>query len=124
MRSGQPVHVNFETAPGEVPDLARSLAERGDVRYVSLLAGTRDIMCELISPNRQELDRLLMGQLQKSEAMQRTTTAVAIKPFKTSDQWSGSLLGAVSAADANGRELTRKDAAAPSIRLMPDCSTH
>ena len=87
---GQPVHVYFETAPGEAPDLAHRLAERSDVRYVSLLAGTRDIMCELISPNHRELGRLLMGQLQKSEAVQRTTTAVVIKQFKTSDQWSGS----------------------------------
>ena len=110
---GQPVHVYFETAPGEAPDLAHRLAERSDVRYVSLLAGTRDIMCELISPNHRELGRLLMGQLQKSEAVQRTTTAIVIKQFKTSDQWSGSLLGPRSAVDVNGRDLTRKDAAAP-----------
>lgn len=82
---GQPVHVYFETAPGEAPDLARSLAKRGGVRYVSLLAGTRDIMCELISPNHQELGRLLMGHLQKPEAVQRTTLVGAQAVYLQTD---------------------------------------
>jgi DNA-binding Lrp family transcriptional regulator len=97
---GQPVHIYFETAPGEAPALARRLAERSDVRYVSLLAGTRDIMCELIAPGNRTLRHVLMGELQRAADVERTTTAVVLKQFKTNDQWSGSLLGTTASTPA------------------------
>lgn len=89
---GQPVLLHFRTVPGEAATLAHLLAERADVRFVALLTGRSDVMCELIAPDRQYLSRVLMTELATSDAVLATTTAIVLKTFKTSDQWSRSLL--------------------------------
>jgi DNA-binding Lrp family transcriptional regulator len=100
---GQPVHVYFRTVPTRGRELALQLAERGDVRYVSLVAGTHDVMCELIVPDQRYLTRLVQTELPGAGAVISSTTAVVLKQFKTEDQWSGPLLdgsdGAVSKPD-------------------------
>jgi DNA-binding Lrp family transcriptional regulator len=96
------VLVWFRTAPGRGRDLARLLAERSDVRYVSLVAGSYDLMCEFIVPDHRYLSHLLTTELPGSEAVTSSSTAVVLKQFKTVDQWSGPLLGeesSIAAAD-------------------------
>lgn len=89
---GQPVHVYFKAVPGKAAQLAHELAGRTDVRYVSLLAGTQDVMCELIAPDRGYLRDLLLSELTEGNTVQTSTTAVVLKQFKISDQWSEALL--------------------------------
>lgn len=89
---GQPVHVYFQTVPTRGRELALQLAERPDVRYVSLVAGTHDVMCELIVPDQRYLTRLVETELPGAGAVTSSTTAFVLKQFKTEDQWSGPLL--------------------------------
>jgi DNA-binding Lrp family transcriptional regulator len=94
---GQPAHVYIRATPGKGAKLAAQLAARSDVRYVSLLGGAHDIMCEFIVPDRGYLSRVVLNQLPAT--VLGTTTALVLKQFKTSDQWSHALLGDVE----NGR---------------------
>jgi DNA-binding Lrp family transcriptional regulator len=89
---GQPMHVYFKTSPGTAAQLAHTLARRADVRYVSLLAGTQDVMCELIAPDRRYLRDAILSDLAVGNAVQGSTTAIVLKQFKISDQWSDALL--------------------------------
>jgi DNA-binding Lrp family transcriptional regulator len=89
---GQPVLLTLRTVPGEALTLARYLAERADVRFVALLTGGSDLLCELIVPDRSHLSRVLMIDLPKTGAVLSTTTEFVLKTFKTSDQWSRALL--------------------------------
>jgi len=91
---GQPVLLKFRTVPGEAATLAHLLAERSDVRFVALLTGRSDVICELIAPDRQYLSRVLMTELAASGAVLATYSEIILKTFKTSDQWSRGLLGA------------------------------
>jgi DNA-binding Lrp family transcriptional regulator len=89
---GQPVHLYFKTLPGTAAQLAHALARRDDVRYVSLLAGNQDVMCELIAPDHTYLRDLLLSDLAVGKAVEGSTTAIVLKQFKISDQWSETLL--------------------------------
>lgn len=91
---GQPVLLHFRTPLGDAPALAHTLAERGDVRYVSLLTGRSDVMCELMVPNLRYLRRVLMQELPATGEIRSTRSEVVLKRFKTRDQWSRSLLDA------------------------------
>lgn len=89
---GQPVHVYFRTMPGRAAELAHRLARRPDVRYVSLLAGSQDIMCELIAPDRLYLRNSIFSDLTAGNAVLASTTSIVLKQFKISDQWNEVLL--------------------------------
>jgi DNA-binding Lrp family transcriptional regulator len=106
------VHVYFKTVPARGRELALHLAERDDVRYVSLVAGTHDIMCELIVPDHQRLSQLLSSDLPGAGAVTSSSTAVVLKQFKTEDQWSGALLdspvGKAEPPGGNGHTARRK----------------
>lgn len=89
---GQPALLLFRALPGEGPRLAHLLAERPDVRYVALLTGRNDVICELVAPDRRYLSQVLTQELPRTGALASTTTAVLLKTFKTQDQWSRALL--------------------------------
>jgi DNA-binding Lrp family transcriptional regulator len=89
---GQPVLLQFRTVPGKAPDLARYLAERADARFVALLTGRSDVLCELIAPDRRYLSRFLSEEVPTTGAVLGTTTEIVLRTFKTSDQWSRTLL--------------------------------
>lgn len=89
---GQPALLLFRALPGEGPRLAHLLAERADVRYVALLTGRNDVICELVAPDRRYLSQVLTKELPQTGTLVSTTTAVLLKTFKTQDQWSRPLL--------------------------------
>lgn len=89
---GQPVLLQFRTVPGEATRLAHLLAQRLDVRYVSLLTGSQDVMAELIAPDQRYLSQVLTHDLPKTGLVLSTTTDVVLKRFKTKDQWSREIL--------------------------------
>ena len=91
---GQPSLLLFRAQPGDAPRLASLLAERPDVRYVALLTGRHDVICELISPDRRYLSQVLTRELPPTGAFTSSTTSVVLKTFKTQDQWSRTLLDA------------------------------
>ena len=91
---GQPVLLEFRTAPGEAKALAEKLAMRADVRFVALLTGRNDVMCELVVPDRRYLTRVLHHEIPAYGSVMGSTTNVVLKTFKTGDQWSRGLLDA------------------------------
>ncbi len=90
---GQPVLLHFNATPSKKGALAEMLAQRPDVQYVSLVTGRSDVMCELISPDSRYLADVLMHQLPDTGLFESSNSAVVLKRFKTSDQWSRELLG-------------------------------
>ncbi|HEX3650767.1 MAG TPA: Lrp/AsnC family transcriptional regulator [Pseudonocardiaceae bacterium] len=89
---GQPVLLQFRTVPGEAAKLGHYLAQRQDVRYVSLLTGRMDVMCELIAPDRRYLSQVLTLDLPETGSVVSSTTDIVLRRFKTKDQWSHELL--------------------------------
>src|SRR3569833_1787525 len=89
---GQPVLLQFRTVPGHALELAHQLALRADTRFVATLTGRSDVMCELIAPDRQYLSRVVTRDLSNAGAVLSTTSEIVLKTFKTSDQWSRTLL--------------------------------
>lgn len=89
---GQPVLLQFRTVPGEAARLGHYLSERQDVRYVSLLTGRRDVMCELVAPDQRYLSQVLTFDVPKTGWVLSSTTDIVLKRFKTKDQWSHELL--------------------------------
>lgn len=89
---GQPILLQFRTVPGKAPELARYLAERADSRFVALLTGRSDVLCELIAPDRRYLSQFLSEEVPTTGAVLGTTSEIVLRTFKTSDQWSRTLL--------------------------------
>jgi len=89
---GQPVLLQFRTVPGKAPALARYLAERADSRFVALLTGRSDVLCELIAPDRRYLSQFLNEEVPTTGAVLGTNSEIVLRTFKTSDQWSRTLL--------------------------------
>lgn len=107
---GQPVLIQFRAVPGKVGVLGRYLAERPDVRALSLLAGGNDIFCELIAPDYHYLGEVLIRELPATGAVAAATTEIVLKTFKTNDQWSRDVLEGGSLPDgqqADDEELTQ-----------------
>lgn len=78
---------------GKVDLVARTLAERPDVRYMALVTGPYDILIELIVPSRRYLVRVLLGELPEVGGIQETTTRTILRNFKMAYDWSRDLLG-------------------------------
>jgi DNA-binding Lrp family transcriptional regulator len=89
---GQPVLVQFRTAPGSAGQVARAVAERSDVRFVTLVTGKNDVICEFIVPDRRHLSRILLSEITELGEILGTTTEVVLRTFKTRDEWSRELL--------------------------------
>lgn len=78
---------------GAVLRVARSLKERSDVRYVSLITGAYDIVVELIVSSREHLSRVMLEELPRVEGIRETTTRMVLRNFKMAYDWSRELLG-------------------------------
>ena len=91
---GQPVLVQFRTVPGAAARVARILAERADIRFVALLTGGIDVICEFLAPDHRFLSQVLLHELPDTGEILSTTTEVVLRTFKTGDQWSKDLLDA------------------------------
>ena len=113
---GQPVLVQFRTSPGGAARIARVLAERADVRFVALLTGRSDVICEFIAPNHRYLSQVLLYELPDTGEILSTTTEVVLRTFKTGDQWSRKLLtfGGASAF-VDERERFKRDGKTPKM---------
>lgn len=95
---GQPVLVQFRTIPGASARVAQLLAERADIRFVALLTGGIDVICEFLAPDHRYLSQVLLHELPDTGEIISTTTEVVLRTFKTGDQWSQGLLTSDDAA--------------------------
>jgi DNA-binding Lrp family transcriptional regulator len=94
---GFPVLLQIECAVGAAGAVARTLAARPDVRFVALLGGGYDLVVELIVPSRAHLTAVLVEELNTVPGIVRTTTENVVRNFKTSYDWSRTLLGEAAA---------------------------
>lgn len=90
---GYPVLLQLKCEVGASGAVARRLAERPDVRYVALITGVFDIVCELIVPSRRRLARILLDEFSDLDGVIETTTESVLRNFKMSYDWSWALLG-------------------------------
>jgi DNA-binding Lrp family transcriptional regulator len=89
---GQPVLVHLRTQPGQTAAVAEAVAGRTDVRFVTLVSGRSDIICELVVRDREHLSRIVLADLAEHGAIVSSRTSMVLKTFKTRDEWSQELL--------------------------------
>ena len=89
---GQPVLVHLRTQPGQTTAVAEAVAGRTDVRFVAIVSGRSDVICELIVRDRAHLSRILLADLAEHGAIVSSRTSMVLKTFKTRDEWSQELL--------------------------------
>jgi DNA-binding Lrp family transcriptional regulator len=90
---GYPVLVQLACLPEHASDVARTLAARPDVRFVSLVTGHFDVVAELIVASRRHLASVLVDDVLRIAGVRRTTTESVIRNFKLAYDWSRELLG-------------------------------
>lgn len=90
---GFPVLIQVGCAVGAAASVARSLAMRSDVRFVAMLAGSHDLVVEVIVASRGQLAEVLLDDLNRIPGIVRTTTEAVVRNFKTSYDWARELLG-------------------------------
>lgn len=90
---GHPVVLHLRTAPGRAAEVADAIAQRTDVRFVALLAGREDIVCEMLVPDHAYLARVLLSEIRTDGWITQITTELVLRTFKTSYDWSRALLG-------------------------------
>lgn len=99
---GQPVLVQVRCEVGAAGRVAAALAARSDVRFLALVTGTFDLLVELVVPSRRALARVLVNDLQQLDGVRETTTDTVLRTFKTTYDWSRSLLEGRDTADLAG----------------------
>jgi DNA-binding Lrp family transcriptional regulator len=93
---GFPVLVQFTCTFAYGPEVARQLAERDDVRFVSFVTGPFDVVAELIISSHRRLATIMLRELPKIPGIRATTTETVLRTFKRSYDWSRDLLGSAS----------------------------
>lgn len=89
---GRPVLVQLRTEPSRTLEVAQTVAARTDVRFLTLVSGRSDIICELIVRDRRHLATTLLQELAKIDGITSTSTAAVLRTYKTRDEWSMVLL--------------------------------
>src|ERR1700722_2385455 len=89
---GDPTLVYLTTEPRATLRVAHTLAARPDVRFVCIVNGHNDIVCELIVRDRTHLANVLLVQLSAIDGVRSTSTAIVLRTYKTRDDWSRNLL--------------------------------
>jgi DNA-binding Lrp family transcriptional regulator len=89
---GRPVLVQLRTEPSRTLEVAQAVAARTDVRFLTVVSGRSDIICELIVRDRRHLATTLLQEMAKIEGISSTSTAAVLRTYKTRDEWSRGLL--------------------------------
>ncbi len=111
---GNLVLLQLSCEVGASATVARALAQRPDVRFVTLVTGTFDVVVEFVAPSRHHLATVLLESLLEIEGIRQTTTDSVLRTFKTSYGWSDYLT-----AD-DERELAPAPVESMDERLLDD----
>jgi DNA-binding Lrp family transcriptional regulator len=93
------VLVGFRCRPGEALDVARLLAERPDVRYVTVVTGTFDVIAEFLVPSKRQLAFVLIEELRHIPGITGTDTSTVLKTYKVRETISYTLSGDIALPD-------------------------
>ncbi|WP_090930289.1 Lrp/AsnC family transcriptional regulator [Nonomuraea jiangxiensis] len=96
---GRPAHVHVQVRPGTAGEVALALAGRRDTRSVYALTGAADLACELVSPSREDLHRVLTADLTAIDGVLQTQTQVVLHTFRTVAEWHAPYLGETELAE-------------------------
>jgi DNA-binding Lrp family transcriptional regulator len=105
---GDPALVYLSTEPRATLRVAHTLAARPDVRFVCIVNGHNDIVCELIVRDRTHLANVLLAQLSAIDGVRSTSTAIVLRTYKTRDEWSRDLLAGAGAGAGAPEHDTRE----------------
>lgn len=107
MGFGYPGVVHVACTPGAAVSVARAIAARPDVRFLTLATGSSNIVFELIVPSPRHLQRLLVREILRLPGVASTTIDHVMHVFKTSYDWSRALLDRQGVDPSFGEGLRR-----------------
>jgi DNA-binding Lrp family transcriptional regulator len=84
---GQAVLIGLGTEPKEIHTVASTVAAIPEARFVSLVTGTFDVVCELVAPDRPTLLRVLTQTLPSIDGIRSVNTSWVLKNFKSKYAW-------------------------------------
>lgn len=73
--------------------VALALAERTDLRFLSLVTGTCDLLAELVCQRAESLHVQLINEIQTIEGVEVCQSDLVLHTYKVSQTWAGSLIG-------------------------------
>ncbi len=89
---GYPVLLQLRCTPSKGHEVARILAARPDVRFVTIVTGPFDVVAEVIVPSKNHLARFLFEEVAQIDGVIHTSTETVLRNFKTAYDWSRGLL--------------------------------
>ncbi|HWE64674.1 MAG TPA: Lrp/AsnC family transcriptional regulator [Chloroflexota bacterium] len=87
------VLLQFTCGPAHASRVAEALADRADVRFVSLVTGPVDVVAEMLVSSNRDLARVLLHDLPLIQGITSTTTETVLRNFKIAYDWSYDLIG-------------------------------
>jgi DNA-binding Lrp family transcriptional regulator len=95
---GTPVLVHLRCVPGHARAVADRLAARADTRLVILLAGSFDVVAEVISTDRSHLAQVIHDDFRELDGVLEASAESVLRTFKIGFDWARELLGGDPAA--------------------------
>jgi DNA-binding Lrp family transcriptional regulator len=80
--------VRLRCRAGEQQKVARVIAERPQVRFVSLVTGAHDIVAEVVAPKGSDLVALLIDELQGIPGVESSEADLVLHTYKIGHDWS------------------------------------
>ncbi|GAB2963622.1 Lrp/AsnC family transcriptional regulator [Amycolatopsis acidiphila] len=105
---GTPVLVHLQCVPGHARAVAERLAARPDTRLVVLLAGSFDVLAELISTDRDHLMRVIHEDFRELEGALEASVESVLRTFKVGFDWARELLGHDAVTPRSGPPATHQ----------------
>lgn len=102
LRTGQghAVIVALGCDPSAIHEVADAVAAIPQMRFVAIVTGTHDIVCELVTFDRQSTTEVLIGALGVIPGIRAVNTSWVLENYKTKFRWDAFPAGANGAASA------------------------
>ncbi|WP_283137459.1 Lrp/AsnC family transcriptional regulator [Rhizohabitans arisaemae] len=84
--------VRLNCAPGSQLQVAGRLAQNPDVRFITIVTGSHDIVFELIASKRRALYTMLVDEVHRIPGVLRSQADLVMHTYKVSYDWSRQLL--------------------------------
>ncbi len=84
---GVPVLVRYRCRPGTSPAVAAALAARPQMRYVACVAGSTDVVAEMVVPSYPQLDEVMAADLAALPQVVETESLPVMHTFTSAHDW-------------------------------------
>ncbi len=89
---GVPVLVRYRCRPGTAPRVAAALAARPQMRFVACVAGSTDLVAEMVVPSYPELDEVMAADLASLPEVVETESLPVMHTFTSAHDWDPGVL--------------------------------